>query len=379
MSIQLSVFDLIILLGIFQGFITSTLLFITKKNSKSNRFLALGLFSFCLLSTKPLLHTLSLWETHFFGYFPNALELAVAPLFFFYVKSLFTPTFRFKNKHWLHFLPFFISQAYAFFVYFSVLQTEDNSKKKSIADDLFFNEVKQLDEYILLIATVLYLYQAFHLQKNYKKWLDDNTSDNQLPDFKWLKQLLQLFGFTALFLLIGRILSLLTTYEPIWFADYFWKFLNLYIAFLIYYLGLKGYLQPHYSFPEIETTEKETVSTVNYSNSANHQKIERAMKEDKIFLNTQLSLQALANHLGLPQREVSQIINQYFKTNFRDFINHYRIEEVKSKLNHPNYSKMSILGIAMESGFSSETSFYRLFKKYVGMTPKQFLEQKSDN
>lgn len=378
MSIQISIFDLIILLGIFQGLIISTLLFLTKKNRNSNHFLALGILSFCILSTKPLLHTLSLWETRVFGFFPNAFELALAPLFYFYIKSLLTPKFQFKLPHWFHFLPFLISQTYATIIYFSVLSTYDFSLRLDIANEMYFNEVKLVDEYILLFGTVLYLYHGLKLLRVYKAWLINNTSNTQLPDFNWLLRLFQLFAITALLLLIGRILSLLTSIEPIWFLEHFWKVLNLYIAFLIYYLGFKGYMQPAYSLPEIETFIKNPEPAIDDQISKRSRLIEAAMKDDKLFLDAELTIQSLSKHLALSQREISQTINQHFQTNFRDFINHYRIEEVKSKLNDPNYSKMSILGIAMESGFNSETSFYRLFKKHMGMTPKQFLTQNKD-
>ncbi|OJJ19899.1 hypothetical protein BKI52_15575 [marine bacterium AO1-C] len=375
MNSQFSLFDTLILLGIIQGIIISFLLLITKRNTQSNRFLALGLLSFCLLSTKPLLHTQLLWETHYFRYFPNALELAVAPLLFFYVKALFTPKFQFKRKYWLHFLPLFISQAYAFIVYFVTLQARDISTKKTIANHLFFDEVKQLDEYILLLATLLYLYQGFGLIKDYKHWLNNTTSDTKLPDFKWMRHLFILFSFTGLIILIGRVFAFINLFNAIWFVEYFWRFVNLYTAFLIYYLGLKGYFQPNYVFPEKPNRVKTSVLDVDQDYIENYQKIERSMVEDKLFLETQISLQKLAQHLSLPQREISNIINHHFKTNFRDFINHYRIEEVKVKLKEPSNSNKSIFGIASECGFNSETSFYRLFKKHVGVTPKKFLDQ----
>ena len=375
MNSQFSLFDTLILLGIIQGIIISFLLLITKRNKQSNRFLALGLLSFCLLSTKPLLHTQLLWETHYFRYFPNALELAVAPLLFFYVKALFTPKFQFKRKYWLHFLPLFISQIYAFIVYFVTLQTRDISTKKNIANHLFFDEVKQLDEYILLMAIILYLYQGFGLIKDYKDWLNNTTSDTKLPDFKWMKHLFILFSFTGFIILIGRVLAFVNLFNAIWFIEYFWKFVNLYTAFLIYYLGLKGYFQPNYVFHEKPNQVKTSVSEVNQDYLENYQKIEQSMVEDKLFLDAQINLQKLAQHLNLPQREISNIINHYFKTNFRDFINHYRIEAVKVKLKDPSNSNKSIFGIASECGFNSETSFYRLFKKHVGMTPKKFLDQ----
>lgn len=378
MSIQTSIFDLIILLGIFQGLITATLLLITKKNKTSNRFLALAILSFCLLSTKPLLHTLSLWETKVFGFFPNAFELVLAPLFYFYIKSLLTPRFRFKLQHWFHFLPFFISQTYAVVVYFSVLPVHDLSLRLDIANGMYFKEIKLIDEYILFLGTVFYLYHGLRLLRKYKDWLVNNTSNTELPDFNWLLRLFQLFVITALLLLIGRILSLLTSIKPIWFLQHFWKVLNLYVAFLIYYLGLRGYMQPDYSLPELETSVKNPEPAIDEQISERSRIIEAAMKDDKLFLDTELTIHSLSRQLDLSQKQISQTINQYFRTNFRDFINHYRIEEVKLKLNDPNFNKMSILGIAMESGFNSETSFYRLFKKHVGMTPKQYLKQNND-
>lgn len=379
MSHQFSLFDLLILLGIIQGVITSFLLLKSKKNPQSNRFLALGLLSFCMLSTKPLLHTLSLWDTHWFRFFPNAMELAVAPLIYFYVKALVIPKFKFKKKDWLHFVPFFISQAYSFVVYFLVLQTRNFSEKDQIASNCFFSEMKQLDEYILLFATIIYLYQAYQILLGHKQWLETSTSDTSLPEFKWLKNLFQLFAFTGITLLTGRVVSLLTYFQQVDFGDYYWKFISLYVAFLIYYLGVKGYLQPQYLFSGNVATESEpiaiTVPQQKPDTKAISTKIERAMVDDKAFLDSKLSIQALSAKIGVPQRVVSFVINQDFNTNFREFVNQYRIEEVKARLRNQDHQHLSTFGVAQECGFNSEASFYRLFKKHVGMTPKEFLDQ----
>jgi AraC-like DNA-binding protein len=376
LNIQFSIFDLLILLGIAQGIITSALLLTTKKNRLSNRFLALGILSFCLLTTKPLLHTLSLWHTNPFRYFPNALELAVAPLIFFYVKSLLTPGFQMKARDWLHFVPFFLSQAFSFFVYFSVVGISNFSEKDRIARSLLFDEIKQLDEYVLLGFTLFYLYQGYKLLRGYKQWFNNSTSDTSLPDFKWLRNLFILFCVTAAILLFGRVVRLSSDLNLFYLDDFYWKFISLYMAFLIYYLGLRGYLQPNYSFPKREQVGSDTTEAEKQMEQVSEQ-IEKAMKEDKLFLDSKLSIQSLSKQTGLPQREISQAINQYYQTNFRDFINSRRLEHVKLKLNSTDYSHMSILGIALESGFNSEASFYRLFKKHNGLTPKEYMRQKS--
>ena len=76
--------------------------------------------------------------------------------------------------------------------------------------------------------------------------------------------------------------------------------------------------------------------------------------------------------MDLSKGYLSQIINQKEGKNFFDFINHYRVEDVKEKLNDDAYSHFSILGVALEAGFKSKSTFNAVFKKMTGMTPSQF-------
>jgi AraC-like DNA-binding protein len=69
---------------------------------------------------------------------------------------------------------------------------------------------------------------------------------------------------------------------------------------------------------------------------------------------------------------LSQIINEYYQQNFFDFVNSYRIEAVKSKLQKPDYDAYSLLAIAYECGFGSKSSFNRIFKNITGQTPTQY-------
>lgn len=378
MNPQFSLFDLLILIGILQGVITGILLLHSKKNKRSNKFLALSLFAFCFLSTKPLLHTLHLWDTNMFRFFPNGLELAISPLIYFYVKSHVNPNFSFKRKDWLHFIPFFLTQTYAFFVYFSVLETNDFSEKDAIAENLHFDDIKQLDDYLLLIALILYLFYGYRELTKYKKWLDNTTSDNTFPDFGWLKNIFHLSLIIGTFLLVNHALDIIFDLRNTTVLHY--HLLILFITFVIYYLGLKGYLQADCTFSKDEITAKNNSSSITPSIKLSEtlEQLEKAMNEDKVFLNPKLSIYQLSNMLGISQKNLSVVINQHFKTNFRDFINTYRLKEVKSKLNDLDYNHMSILGIALECGFNSEASFYRIFKKNTGISPKEFIQRENN-
>lgn len=375
MTPQFSLFDLLILIGILQGIITGVLLLNSKKNTKSNKFLALALFSFCLLNTKALLHTLNLWDTHTFRFFPNGLELALSPLLFFYVKSLVTARFRFKSKDWLHFIPFFLSQTYAFVVYFAVLRISDFEKKDAIANWLHFNDIKQLDEYLLLISLALYLFYGYKELRKFKNWLDNTTSDGTFPDFGWLKNIFRLSIIIGAFLLVNHSLDLFFDFKNTTVLH--WNILILYITFVIYFLGLKGYLQPDASFSKKEMPAKENAASKppDAKLSETVEQLQKAMKEEKVFLNPKLSIYILSDRLSVSQKHLSLVINQHFEMNFRDFINEYRVAEVKAMLNRNDVKHLSILGIALECGFNSEATFYRIFKKNTGKSPKEYRQQ----
>lgn len=378
MKDQFSLFDLLILIGIIQGVITSILLFNSKKNERSNKFLALALLSFCFLSTKTLLHTLHLWDTTTFRFFPNGIELVLPPLIYFYITSLVNPKFRFKAKDWLHFIPFFLSQTFAFIVYFMTLKTNNFREKDRIANELWFNHIKQLEEYLLLISIVIYLFYGYKELKSYKKWLNDTVSDSTLPGFNWLRNIFRLSQVIAVFLLINHSMDIFFNLRNT--TNLHWNSLILFITFLIYYLGLKGLLQPNYTFSRNEiVTENNPPSSLLDSKITNTiEQLQKVMSRDKVFLNPKLTIHELSNLLDIPERYLSRIINQHFKISFRDFINNYRLEEVKSKLKGTNFSHMSILGIALESGFNSEASFYRIFKKNTGLSPKEFIQKSKE-
>jgi AraC-like DNA-binding protein len=85
----------------------------------------------------------------------------------------------------------------------------------------------------------------------------------------------------------------------------------------------------------------------------------------------------MAHHIGYPATAVSAIINQSFQMNFRNLVNKYRVEEVKIRLKSPP-SHLSILGIALNCGFNSEASFYRIFRQQVGLSPNDYIRKNKE-
>lgn len=69
------------------------------------------------------------------------------------------------------------------------------------------------------------------------------------------------------------------------------------------------------------------------------------------------------------------LVNTYLGQNFYNFINKYRIEEVKKKLSEDNSKENNILTIALETGFNSKSTFNTVFKKIEGVTPSEYRKQ----
>lgn len=96
---------------------------------------------------------------------------------------------------------------------------------------------------------------------------------------------------------------------------------------------------------------------------------------EKVYLSNDLTISMLAKELNTNRTYVSKILNQEFGETFNQLVKRYRIEH-STKLMLENKNKLFV-DIATESGYTCEQSFYRNFKKIMGMTPKVWRDRNS--
>lgn len=94
------------------------------------------------------------------------------------------------------------------------------------------------------------------------------------------------------------------------------------------------------------------------------------MQQHKPYLDNQLTLNNLAETIGLSSHHLSEVLNQQEGKNFYQFVNQYRINHILAQLNQDQSSK--ILDLAMSAGFSSKSTFNAVFKQFTGQTPSQY-------
>jgi AraC-like DNA-binding protein len=98
----------------------------------------------------------------------------------------------------------------------------------------------------------------------------------------------------------------------------------------------------------------------------------KCVKEKELFLDADLKLNSLSNKCNIPSYQISKSINFTLNKNFNEFINDFRIVEAKRKLSSSEFENVTILAIALESGFNSKSSFNAQFKKRENITPNEY-------
>lgn len=102
--------------------------------------------------------------------------------------------------------------------------------------------------------------------------------------------------------------------------------------------------------------------------------LEILFAKEKIYRQKGLTLSTVATQIDRPTYLLSKVINQYYGLKFNDFVNQYRVEEVK-RLLHDVERNHTIEAIATDVGFSSTSSLYQAFKKATNTTPQAFRKQ----
>ena len=104
-----------------------------------------------------------------------------------------------------------------------------------------------------------------------------------------------------------------------------------------------------------------------------------AIERGKLYKDPEFNLRQLSLAAGLPKDHTSALLNHKIGKSFRTLINEYRVEEAKRLLRNGTHDHLSMLGIAFEVGFKSESTFYQVFKKFTHTTPKAFKKNYSEN
>lgn len=121
---------------------------------------------------------------------------------------------------------------------------------------------------------------------------------------------------------------------------------------------------------DINSNKKNKLTTDNEY----YKELIRLFEVDKIYRDPSLSLHSVSEKIGISAGYLSRLVNDTTCKSFSQFINEYRVDEVKRNLVSEEFSHYTILSIGLESGFNSKASFNRNFKEITGITPLEHLD-----
>ena len=100
----------------------------------------------------------------------------------------------------------------------------------------------------------------------------------------------------------------------------------------------------------------------------------RIIEDQKLFLNPELNQKLLITLLGTNRKYLYQAISQNAEDNFKQIINRYRVNEAKRLIEDRTNmgGESSLEDIHILAGFNSVTSYYRAFKYFTGLTPRDY-------
>jgi AraC-like DNA-binding protein len=175
------------------------------------------------------------------------------------------------------------------------------------------------------------------------------------------------------------------------------ELVTLAVAVLVYAIGYMGLRQPEifrYDEPEQEFSAEELprqgpIENVpqpakrvdaRYDRSglgqAEATKLKAAlvnlMTTQQPFRDPDLTLSGLAEQLDTTPHKLSEVLNAELSQTFYDFVNSYRVEDVRRRLAEEKSKQVNVLTLAMDAGFASKSTFNQVFKKLTGQTPSTY-------
>lgn len=307
------------------------------------------------------------------------------PFMYLYVSDMTSDAKPFAKKKLLHFAPFVL------FVFYLVISSMFPEYSRGISVDHSPDLPAPPFLFVLfLIATAvsgpIYFVLAFNKYRKLKQ-SSENFSARDI-NLEWLGKLITTFGVVwTIFIIIAVIHHVFHLFSMMFCTNGLFLSLSGFIILIGYY-GLNQ-REVFVSYEDYVDNKKTTSTSIpselndtkndednNEAVDSEYEKcfnlISSYMDEKQPYLDPDITLPKLADQLEVPAHQLSQVINEIYKRNFFDFINNYRVEEVKRKIKDEEFKNYSLLAIAFDSGFNSKSAFNRVFKKMTTMTPSQY-------
>ena len=239
--------------------------------------------------------------------------------------------------------------------------------------------------FTLTVSSVLLVWLGFSI-KRYDRILRDNVGSVEYFDLRWAGILIVLLYVVQLIWAVESLSQLdwftSSTANKNLLFDTLWCVITiLYVMLIMHKITQQQVFVEERKAEDAAcsrgaTSETETIESGNeYYKVLGGSDVDSCIRENKFYLDTSLTLQKLATHLGTNRQYLSNYINREKQKTFYEYINDFRLEEAKNLLDHWDEGRHhSMEDIAALSGFNSYSTFLRSFVKRYDESPSRYLK-----
>ena len=222
-----------------------------------------------------------------------------------------------------------------------------------------------------------YLAKTLRMVHRHQRIVRDEFADDRGVDLAWVRL------FIFVFILVESAWALLLVWIIHENLSPHFGYVNAFVSSLVVYaLGFRALLQrPDVTLSEIsgdgDRDGDRDQAAGKYGRSslgdgelaALKTRLLGAMADKRPWLNSELNLQDLAECAGMSRHTLTEVLNRSCGMNFYDYVNAWRVDEFKRRVILPESDRMTLLAVALDSGFNSKGTFNAVFRKSTGMTP----------
>ncbi len=360
--------NLFLVIGAVQGFIfIGVTFFMRKRIEKPVFFLNLFILFLSLNNLQSWVLESKFIEDPLGVFFTVPWYIMIVPMFYSFLVHYLKIEKKRKSLLWFSSFLFILALAIRTLLVAGV-------KRSAVATEILQNYTLFEDCFALCYSIMLYVFCIDILQRQRRLFPEILSYDN----LRWVRRFLRLGAI--IFILWGIAVLLNIFSETIKAPDSYYP-LRLLSSILIYWVGYQGFFQylvlkerialRSLSKNRAQRTQKEINAQGQIRAKIDFHQMDSYVKENKSYLNPQLSLEALAKELGVGVSTLSKMVNNN-GISFPDYINSARVKEAQDLLIDPDFQNYTIVAIGLECGFNSKSTFYAAFKKEVGASPSEY-------
>jgi len=286
------------------------------------------------------------------------------PAMYLYVRSLTEETFKLRWTQLMHLLPYIFFEGMAYVL----------NETRSVADFTEYNSTLWFRIVFIAGAMISWIgYSFISILKVHKHRVRLVNEFSTIESYKKITWVLFVLVFYIV-IWIGSLAMALTDYftGKSELIPVFTYSVLLVLTFVFSFYGLKQ--------QTIFAGNSEENNNGKYMHSRLspeiksdiYKKLQDYFSKHEPYLDSELTINRLSELLNIPRHSLTEVINTQCNCNFYQFVNSYRVNAVKKKLNDKQYKHFSIEAIGYESGFNSKSAFFSVFKNITGMTPLQY-------